>query len=346
MQKTFEHLGFFSSRKFGIEIELNAFDGKAKPDDGSKVAGIDYVGKLINDHTEEGAEVHGWEHTNNNTRWIIKPDSSCGMEVCTPPVTGWKGLHKICRVVEALSLDTKIKSDKRCSVHVHIDVADLDVEQIARVLGWYIKCEPVIMDMVPDHRKINRYCQFIGMTAVLSHDEKYSSQDIINRVSDYKYYSMNARALRKESPRRTIEFRIVEGDGCRDAYLIKNWVRFLLHFIDRAINRPLIMEYKAGNPWSHLCWLDPEDTFRFLGFSNNPKEFELSKGLQQTRDWIMARMIKNMNKDEDGGPRQYAYREFLEMLARFKSEGIQINLADHLSPKELSTALYGESFKY
>lgn len=338
-----EHMGFTSARRFGIEIELNAFDGKAKPDDGGKPAGIDYVGKLINDNTEEGAEVKGWEHTNNNTRWVIKPDSSCGMEICTPPVSGWTGLQKICRVVDALGRDAKIKSDKRCSVHVHVDVSDLDTDQVARILGWYIKCEPVIMDMVPDYRRINRYCQFIGMTAILSHDHKYTSQEIINTVSDYKYYSMNARSLKKDSPRKTIEFRIVEGEGCRDAFLIKNWVRFLLHFIERAIVKPLNFEYKSNDPWSHLCWLDPEDVFRFLGFSNNPQEYELSKGLQQIRNWILARMAKYMSSDERGS-RRIAYKELSEMLLRFKSEGI--NIVEDLVPSDSTKALYADIFKY
>ena len=344
MTKIHEHLGFVSSRKFGIEIELNSFDGKNKPDDGGKPSGIDYVAQLINSNTDEGAEVKGWGHTNNNTKWELKPDSSCGMEICTPPVSGWAGLSKICRVIEALSKDSKIKADKRCSVHVHVDMSDLDIDQIARILGWYIKCEPVIMDMVPDYRRNNRYCQFIGMTEVLSHDRRYTSQELINIVANYKYYSMNAKSLAKDSTRRTIEFRIVEGDGCKDAFLIKNWVRFLLHFIDRAIARPLNLEYKSGDPWSHLCWLDPEDFFRFLGFSNNPKEYELSRGLEQTRSWVLARMLKFIDKNERG-TRSIALRELISMLARFKAEGFDVS-EETLIPKSLASALYEPTFRY
>jgi hypothetical protein len=339
-----EHVAFVSTRKFGIEIELNAFDGKNKPDDGnSKVAGIDYVASVVNANSEEGAEVRGWEHTNNNNTWIVKPDSSCGMEVCTPPFSGWKGVQKVCRVIEALSKDAKIKSDKRCSVHVHIDFSDLENEQIARVLSWYIKCEPVILDAVPDYRKVNRYCQVIGMTNNLSHDEKYSPQEIINRVGDVKYYTMNAKSLKKDSARRTVEFRVIEGDGCKDAYLIKNWIRFLLHFIDRALAQPINPEYKRGDPWSHLCWLDPEDTMRFLGFSDNPKAYELSKGLQQTRDWFLARMMKFMSNDPS---RLIASKELQNILRRFKEAGHEIRPEEHLTPKELSWALYDESCKF
>jgi hypothetical protein len=344
-RKSCEHLAFTSTRKFGIEIELNATDGKSKPDDnGAKVAGIDYVCKVVDDHCEEGAEVRGWENTNNNHTWVIKPDSSCGMEVCTPPFTGWRGLQKICRVVEALSKDSKIKSDKRCSVHVHIDFADLDNDQIARILSWYVKCEPVILDAMPDERKVNRYCQMIGMTNSLSHDEKYSATDLINRIGEVKYYSMNAKALRKDGSRRTVEFRVVEGAGCRDAYLIKNWVRFLLHFIDRAIARPLKQEYVPGDPWSGLCWLDPEDVMRFLGFSNNPEEYWISNGLSQTRDWFLARMDRFISKDKRSA-RHVAYNELQDILRRFKESGHEIKPEVHLSPSDLSLALYDESCK-
>lgn len=342
MRKVEEYLAFTSTsnRKFGVELEINSFDGKSKPDGGGPVKGMDYVCNLISGNTTEGAEVRGWENTNNNSRWVVKPDSSCGMEICTPPLIGWNGLEKLLKVVEALSNDSKIKSDGRCSVHVHVDFSDLTEDQIAQVLMWYIKCEPVIMDAVPECRKRNRYCQFIGMTTQFSHEERYTAQDIINRMGDVKYYSMHSKALRKGSERRTVEFRVMEGEGCRNAYLIKNWIRFLLHFVDMALRKPIIHEYIPGNQWSHLCWLDPEDVFTLLGF-NDGCGYDLSRGLQQTRNWFIARLQKHMSKDVTG-PRHIAYKQLCNIVDRLAAKGIVINTEEQLCPKDIKTALYND----
>src|SRR2546423_1143033 len=125
------YLSFCYERRFGIELEINAFDGKNRPDPGQKPAGIEQGGMLVAKHSSESVDIRDWEHTKNNDVWVIKPDSSCGMEVCTPVYKGWAGLKRACEVVEAFHRDPKIKVDNRCSVHIHIEVADLSNDQLA-----------------------------------------------------------------------------------------------------------------------------------------------------------------------------------------------------------------------
>lgn len=336
-----------SERRFGIEIEINAFDGKNRPDDGKRVAGIDQVCDLVGKHTEEGAEVRGYEHTNGNSTWIIKPDSSCGMEICTPILKGWKGVNKVCTVVEALRKDSRIVADSRCSVHLHTDISDLSKEQLAKVIMWWLKIEPIMMDAMPPERKRNRYCQFLGLTPLFQHDEIFSHDDIIKKIGNVKYYTLNTNQYIKNG-RKSIEFRIIEGAGARDPYLVKNWTRLILHFMDIALAHPFPVKYEEGNPWSSICWLDTEDTMRFLGFSDNPKKYNLSKGLEQARDWFLARLQKYMNKENDFGPRSFAHQELQAILARFKESGNEITTSKHLSPsdQDLSSALFCESTRY
>lgn len=330
--KYLEHIGFTSNRKFGVEIELNAFDKKLRPEPGNKVAGIDHVCQLLQKTTEEGAEVHDYEHTNNNRRWIVKPDSSCGMEVCSPPLTGWKGLEKICRVISKIAEDPLIESDSKCSVHLHVDVANLDDTKVAEIALNYIKCEPIIFDAMPDQRKKNRYCQAIGMTNLFEHDEKFSPASIISRLGDIKYYSINTKAVKSRGDRQTMEWRLIEGAGCQDAYLIKNWVRFVLHFMEMSMMHGAYKEYRKDDPTTGMCWLDPEDALKFLGFSNNPHHFHLSEGLKQVRNWFLARVMKYIPKEEKGNPRSIAWKEFQGIIERFKvQDGVEIS-EYHLKP--------------
>lgn len=338
------YLSFSSDRRFGLELELLSFDGKNRPDNGQQPAGIDYVAMTVARNSTEGTDIRAWEHTHGNDVWVIKPDSSCGMEVCSPILKGWTGVKKCCEVVQALGSDAKIRVDQRCSVHIHVEVADLEPAEIATVIAHWFKVEPVFMDSVPPNRKRNRYCQFMGMTNLLQHDSRLSAQDLIKRVGNVKYYSLNTNQYLRNN-RKTLEFRIIEGEGCKDAYLVKNWIRLIVHFIEMARKRPFPGPYQEGDPFSSFLWLDPEDVFRLLGFSDNPEEFELSPGLRQTRDWFLARLNHYMARDVDSGPRHWAYQEMQGMLKRRAEAGDPILPEKHLTPSDLREALFNEETK-
>lgn len=284
-------------RRFGVEVELNPVDGVVKKWDageGELPAGSDYVAHLINKATRDVVTIEGWDHHHNNGSWIVKSDSSCGIEVCSPILKGWRGLKKMVRVIDFFK-KSNIKADQRCSLHVHVNVSDFNKVNLATVIAYWIKCEHVFFDSVPDIRKNNRYCQFIGMTDLFSHDQRYGYNDVINRVSGVKYYSINAYHLQKgggiegeNNRRKTIEFRIGENDICVSPWDAKNWIRLILHFVDCVKHLPFPAVYQPGNPYSGLLWLDPKDVFSILGFDKS-----LSPGLQQVRDWFFGRLNKN-----------------------------------------------------
>lgn len=365
-KKQVQPLSFQSTRKFGMELEINSFDGENRPPKGQRPKGIEYVAQLVNDTVPDvGCEIRGYEHS-DAPKWIIKPDSSCGMEVVSPPSKGWPGLKRALQVADALSRDPQVQVDKRCSVHVHIDVSDMTEAQLAAITAWYIKCEPVFIDAMPMERKRNRYCQFIGMNGTFQHNQKYSDRDIITRCGDVKYYSMTT-VNWVNGTRKTIEFRPIEGLGVKDPYLIKNWVRLLIHFVEMTSQMDRPMEYHEPKteqektdltPWTSLLWLDPEHVLSLLGFNNIPvtipgqkniisKEYSLSNGLQQTRNWFLARLQKNMSKHQTGGLRYYAAKQLDGILTRFRAQGLDITPEKHLSPKEQTEdQLFGEDFKY
>lgn len=343
-------LSFSSNRRFGVELEVNAFDKRSRPDGDRRPAGIEEIAKEVGKYCEQGVEVRGWEHTNGNERWVVKPDSSCGLEIVTPPMKGWSGLLQTCKVVDGLARNPQIEADHRCSVHVHLEVVDLTDVQLATVLAYWIKCEPVFMDLVPPERKRNRYCQFIGLTSKFQHDSVLTPRQLIDELGDVKYYSANTnqmvKAIKQGQKRPTIEIRIAESSGCKDAYLIKNWVRLLIHFIERTKDRSYPIPYKEDKPVidNSLLWLDPEDVFTVLGFNG---EFELSKGLTQTRNWMLARLLRFLSPHTTVGlPRYTAWQQVQDMIKRLAAEGVEIIPEQHLSPADLSAALYSEDTRY
>lgn len=347
------NLSFSSNRRFGVEFEYNAFDGKNRPDPHKRVAGIEVIAGVVGKFCEQGVEIREWEHTQKNDKWVVKPDSSCGLEVVTPPMKGWKGLMQTCRVVDGLSKHPDINADHRCSVHVHLEIADLNDEQQKSLFDHWTKCEPVFMDMMPQQRKRNRYCQFIGVSNKLQTTTNFTAKQWIEEVGDVKYYSGNVNQMRKamaagNMERKTWEVRIGEPGGCKDAFFIKNWVRLLVHFVEMCKMRPVPNAFEEGKPplANGLLWLDPEDVMTVLGFSNNPQQYELSNGLKQTRNWMLARLQKNMTAHTlPGFPRSVAYKQLQDILERHKDEGDEIGPA-WLAPEDLADALYSDQYKY
>jgi hypothetical protein len=199
------------------------------------------------------------------------------------------------------------------------------------------------MDLVPINRKRNRYCQLMGMTSLFEHNISYTPKNIIDKVGEIKYFSMNSRAYRA-GERKTLEVRIIEGDGCKDPYLIKNWLRLILHFFEMTSALPPVKQYVPNDPFSSLLWLDTKDVLSVLGFM--PGQYELSKGLTQTRNWMLARLMKFMNPDIERGPRWKAYSELIEVLEQYKREGTVIDPSEHLSPKDLGEALFNDNYRF
>ena len=348
-------LSFAYGRRFGVEIELNAFDNrdfrKNPLRKGELPEGIHYIANAIAKLLDTQVDITKWGHTHNNNNWVLKPDSSCGIEVCSPVSKGWLGLKQICQVVDLFRRDEQIKADQKCSLHVHMDMADMcQVSPTVKwedflgiVVAYWVKCESVFLDSVPAQRKNNRYCQCIGACDLFDHDIQYSPRDIVKLLGMQKYYSINTLHL-CEGKRPTMEFRIVESDGCKDPYLVKNWIRLLVHFIEVAKRHPFPPEYKEGDRWSSLLWLDPEDVMSFLGFIGG---YELSHGMEQTRNWFLARLKHNLSDNKIKGlwsdsARQVAREQIERMIATLR---LTDTIDEWLHPSDREVKLYDRTYQ-
>ena len=326
-----------SYRRFGVEIEINTLDGSVRrpnTDAGEISLGADLLAHIVHKATGEKVEIQTWDYVHNNKNWIIKHDTSCGMEINSPVLKGWTGLNKLIRVVEMID-KSSLNADKRCSLHVHINIADLNKYQLASVIAHYIKCEHVLFDSFPDHRKSNRYCQFLGMSDMFYHNLSLDADDLINKISSTKYFSLNTYHFMRgggfttnNERRLSVEVRMAENKGCVDPFFIKNWIRLLLHFFDVTKSLQMPYDYIEGDPWSGLLWLDTPDVFRLLGFDNDD---QLSDGLKQVRSWFINRLKKNTICDLPG---------------IWSKEGRYKNWADIPDETEVKCedALYGEKY--
>lgn len=349
-------IAFKYARRFGMELELNSLDKRdfnAHPLDhgaNEQPKGIDYIAEIIQAGINKPVEIHGWHITNNNSCWVIKPDRSCGMELCSPVLKGWPGIKEICQVADILKADKKISIDNRCSLHLHVDVSDCNVNQVANILGWWVKCESVFLDSVPVRRKRNQYCQCIGMMDLFEHDSDWDPQQIIKKLGANKYYTVNCYHYLKQSSggkgRPTLEFRIIENAGCVDSYLIKNWIRLIVHFVEMAKIASMPNKYNPNDPWTGFCWLDPEDVMRFLGFSG---DYGLSKGMEQTRNWFLGRLNNNISKDDT---LPGVWSEMARKISRQQISNIvdKIGLTDkdlsiNLNPEDYDL-IYSDEYKY
>jgi hypothetical protein len=339
-------IAFNYSRRFGAEFELNSFDNRdfySRPlFNGELPLGMDYIANEIHSKLCFPVKIMKYHHTHNNDVWILKPDRSCGIEVCSPVVKGWSGLKSICEVADLFSKDSKIFADDKCSFHLHVDVSDCTKEEVAKILTYWIKCEPVFLDSVPSQRKRNKFCQCIGMTDLFEVNTHWDEDLIIKKLGTNKYLTMNCEHYYRDA-RKTIEIRITEAGACFDPFLIKNWVRLIIHFIECSKQAPIPSQYNSNDCWSGFCWLDLEDVFKFLGFMDDS---ELSIGIKQTRDWFLARIYKNVVSNLPGVWSEMARKITQDQALRlFTQLEIDINNIDELLIPSNPDLIYSNEYK-
>jgi hypothetical protein len=253
-----------SAERFGVEIEVNL------PEDEVPVRGATGIHKVAEKLRGAGmeAEVSQWQYTNDNRSWVCKPDSSCGLEVCSP-VLRRDEVGEVLRAVEALK---PFSLDHRCSFHVHVDVKDLIPAELCSVLAWWVKCEHVFLDFAVPLRKSNKYCRCIGATDLFSISDEVSLDHLVRRLGN-KYLSLNTFHM-VEGRRKSVEFRL--GEAADNADFVENWISLVLRFVDASV---------SSLPPDDYGWLDPEDIFEFMEFDR--------LGLKNLRSWFLNRLIRN-----------------------------------------------------
>ena len=297
-----------SKRKFGVEFEVNSFDNRdfikfpLNKDLQELPYGSYEIANLISNNISKKTVVKTFERTHNNNFWVVKPDRTCGIEICSPVLTK-RSINKICKLCDLFKKDKNIIADERCSFHVHVEIFDKKYDDILemnkiffKIISYWIKFEAVFLDSVPEQRKMNPYCKSIGLSGIFDyyyHNNDLYLYNVIKKLGEHKYYTINCFQYFSIRKRNTIEFRIAENNACIDSKFAKNWVKLLLHFVECAIQAPDILPYN-GDPRTGFCWLDLLDLVEFLKLSNN---YNISKELKEVRNWFIARIFKNVTNN-------------------------------------------------
>lgn len=256
------------NHRFGVEIELNSFDGLSKNDDLNGPLGIKHAAEIIKNSLNESVDVAPWHTTLNTSKWLTKPDSSCGFEVVSPILKGNTGLKSLKKVIKSLKKDGRFITDSRCSFHVHFELPSKDIDYISTLIVYWMKCELFFYLLIPNFRKQSRYCQLMGMSDVFPQNVTLDKNIIFNKISDYKFYSMSLYHFKK-SKRNTVEFRIMDHSACLDSDIAECWLLLLNIFINK-VGKFNAFD-KDGNLKEKLVWYDCSEVFDFLQIKNNKK---------------------------------------------------------------------------
>lgn len=265
------------NRRFGVEIELNPLDNKI-PEGNSLPSGIFEIAEVLRTCLNEKIYVCNWHTTVNNDYWLVKPDSSCGFEICTPILNGMSDLNKLKKVIKSIRKYNKINSDRRCSFHVHFELPSVENSYLANIILWWIRCELFFFLMIPNYRKESNYAQILSLSYLFFNNN--SSFDfilndvLVHHIKEYKFYSINLYHLKK-SNRKTIEFRIMDSSACLNEDYACCWILLLQRFLESCDKNNLVFDDNIKN--EQFKWLSIEEIFSFLNINKNNILFKFCK---------------------------------------------------------------------
>ncbi|WAX14193.1 hypothetical protein ECO319P1_00034 [Escherichia phage ECO319P1] len=199
--------------------------------------------------------------------WTAKGDGSLrnrGMEfVCSSP-WGGRDLYNAAIEIDGWLFTAQPEDTWRCSTHVHIDVRDMTVPQLKRMILAYAVYERILFKCSGFHRYKNNFCVALGfaqeLVTTLSNAWALPDNQFISRLTGNwdKYSSINMLPIQQFG---SVEFRISEAKW-RKGRLIRLVNRFLSlkeiamqpfegsesEFIQMLVNTPISKIIRKGLP--------------------------------------------------------------------------------------------------
>lgn len=291
----------YLDRRFGVEIEYNSFDKLDRSlGENDLPTGIYQFAKTIKENLKSNVDVAKWHYTNDNKNWVIKPDSSCGLEVCTPVLQGVNGLNSLGSAIEALAANKKITADERCSFHVHVEISDYSTQDIIGLFRTWICNEIFFYLLTTPKRWLNCYCQPLGFSFPIEVVENMNLQEIFDLLGNYKYYAINFFHYKK-GKRKTVEYRVVGNHACLDPVDAQMWCKLFLIFTHQVKCDSYGFQRKP------LKYFVATDTLRFLNLKYFSKDKELIY-------WLIERLNSLCNTKtlfDNNNNRRYIWEEII-----------------------------------
>jgi Putative amidoligase enzyme len=194
--------------------------------------------------------------------WTLHMDNSlrnAGIEFVSLPLYG----VDLCAALNSVSnLKLKTKGlwnpsfSSRCSTHIHLDIRDLNKEQLLSLVCLYTLFESVMFDYWSARRKHGVYCVPISeqdvISNVLSRTNSATSDDEIQASLEFcsesnRYSALNLAAIKKYG---SLEFR--QGDGTLDEEKIEVWIQILMCL------KKYILEFSPKTMLQHITQMNFE----------------------------------------------------------------------------------------
>ena len=134
------------NRPFGCEIEVSTDFDETKPILKQAIQKV-YKSHLLY------ARNASFDSCIKTDKWHLKDDSTTMSEICTP-ISTFKDINKICKVVKSLSRKN-VEITNNDSFHVHVSASDINPKNI---LACWLKYESVIKSLFPKRRRKGDYC--------------------------------------------------------------------------------------------------------------------------------------------------------------------------------------------
>ena len=170
-------------------------------------------------------------HRNN---WKITTDStiegSLPFELVSPVLT--KDNFESIRIVFDVLRNLRVQVNTTCGLHVHVGVADMNVDIARNLVKRYAKYESNIDSFMDVTRRgsSNQYCRTLQNINMTDLDELVTIDEII-RATGQRYNKLN---LHSYSRLQTVEFRqhasVINSDS------VINWIKFCVGFVETTVN--------------------------------------------------------------------------------------------------------------
>jgi len=153
-----------------------------------------------------------------------------GAEFITPPIRAWRTEHALNRLFSEVNKD--IEFTERTSVHVHMNIRTLTIEQLEAFLITYLVFEKLLFDFIGQDRSKNIFCVPLTET-----NNGLVIQSIIrNKNLSFpwsKYTALNLLPIREKG---TVEFRHMH--GTKDIKKLMTWINIILCLKVFALKNP------------------------------------------------------------------------------------------------------------
>lgn len=186
---------------------------------------------------------------------------------------------------------------ERCSIHVHVDVRDLERKELYMFMMYYLSLERLLFVYSGKGRYENNYCTPIHLSSDfesrLSRLNSGSSDNFVMALDSSKYAAANTTSVRE---RGSVEIRTHE--GTYDIDRILEWIYILLSIKKASRNNnipfqdfPVLVSDTGPIEFIRQIFGDEiTDKLTYQGF-----QFDLWKGIRDAQDVIYYNMLYDVN---------------------------------------------------